>query len=53
MSNPRVGSMMNLEENYGGGIMPLGNTYGVPPDCIKSSYDELHLTAEDLQQLAK
>ncbi|XP_037793900.1 neuroligin-1-like [Penaeus monodon] len=36
---PRVGSVMSM-----GG---LGGTYGGPPDCVKASYEKLHLTADD------
>ncbi|XP_045117461.1 neuroligin-4, Y-linked-like isoform X4 [Portunus trituberculatus] len=40
---PRVGSVMSL-----GG---LGGTYGGPPDCVKASYEKLHLTSDELQHL--
>ncbi|KAK7085331.1 hypothetical protein SK128_010143, partial [Halocaridina rubra] len=40
---PRVGSMISV-----GG---LGGTYGGPPDCVKASYEKLHLTPDELQQL--
>ncbi|XP_042228765.1 carboxylesterase 4A-like isoform X3 [Homarus americanus] len=40
---PRVGSMMSL-----GG---LGGSYGGPPDCVKASYEKLHLTADEIQHL--
>ncbi|XP_064115243.1 uncharacterized protein LOC135221374 [Macrobrachium nipponense] len=40
---PRVGSIISV-----GG---LGGTYGGPPDCVKASYEKLHLTPEELQKL--
>lgn len=42
---PRVGSVMSL-----GG---LGGTYGGPPDCVKASYEKLHLTSDELQHLTR
>ncbi|XP_066947654.1 carboxylesterase 4A-like isoform X2 [Macrobrachium rosenbergii] len=42
---PRVGSIISV-----GG---LGGTYGGPPDCVKASYEKLHLTPEELQKLTR
>ncbi|KAL7644203.1 UNVERIFIED_CONTAM: hypothetical protein RMT77_005029 [Armadillidium vulgare] len=58
MSVPRVGSMMSMSGTLGGGggsILgpPIGGSFGGPPDCIKTSYDKLHLTAEELQRLSR
>ena len=56
MSIPRVGSMMsmNMGGNLGSGMMmPLGGSLGGPPDCIKSSYDQLHLTSDELNRLTR
>ena len=49
MTVPRVGSVMSVG---GGGIM--GGTFGAPPpDCVKSSYEKLHLTPDELQRLTR
>lgn len=40
-----MGSVMSL-----GG---LGGTYGGPPDCVKASYEKLHLTSDELQHLTR
>ncbi|XP_042876886.1 neuroligin-2-like isoform X2 [Penaeus japonicus] len=42
---PRVGSVMSM-------VGP-GGTYGGPPDCVKASYEKLHLTTDELKQLAR
>ena len=47
MTVPRVGSVMSV----GGG--PMGGSYGAPPDCVKSSYEKLHLTPDELQRLTR
>lgn len=57
----RAGSVMSLGGLGGGGGGGVGGgvgeggggSYGGPPDCVKASYEKLHLTPDELQHLTR